>query len=349
MRKARCLFIGMLVLAMASPLVGWGAASSPGEGKAPVPVVAKDGPATLEKAEAEEAEKRESGEGKQEEAKEDECPATFGPLITDTAIPTEKGKFVVQPTFGLSAVTNNFTDSWRRVSAGGNFLSYEMSLKMTYGLFNNMEVYTVIPYVHNWAGSVDERGPGGERSSDFGGLGDISLTFKYRVVEETETLPTISAVFTPTFPSGHYRHLNPRRLGTDAIGGGAYVLTPGFNVSKYMKPFIVYGNLYYSMQTDFTDDDGPQHPRDFVTANLAVEYPFTSKWVGCLELTSSWDTGRLFGQSPNAPPAALVSLAPEIEYMATDKLSFSLGVNVDLVGRNTAAAVTPLLSAVYAF
>lgn len=349
MKKARCLFVVMLVLAMALPMVGWGAASGSGEGKAPVPAVGGQAPGMVEKADAEEEGKEKGGEGKYEEIKEGECPATFGPLLTDTAIPTDKGKFVVQPTFGLSAVTNNFTDSWRRVSAGGSFQTYEMSLKLTYGLFNNMEVYTVIPYVHNWASGVDERGPGGERSSDFGGLGDISLTFKYRLVEESESLPTVSAIITPTFPSGHFHHLNPRRIGTDAIGGGAYVLTPGLNLSKYVKPFIIYGNLWYSMQTDFTDDDGPQHPRDFVTANLAVEYPFTSKWVGCLELTSFWDTGRLFGQSPNAPPAALISLAPEIEYMATDKLSFSLGVNVDLAGRNTAAAVTPLFSMVYAF
>lgn len=295
------------------------------------------------------AEERGPGAIKQEEANEEECPATFGPLITDTAIPAETGKFIMQPTFGFSAVTNGFTNSWRRVSAGGTFSGYEMSMKLTYGLFKNMEVYTVIPYVHNWASGVDEPGPGGERSADFGGLGDISLTFKYRVVEETETLPTISAVFTPSFPTGHYRHLNPRRLGSDAIGGGAYVLTPGFNASKYMKPFIVYGNLYYSFQTDFTDDDGPVYPRDFVTANFAVEYPFTSQWVGCLELTSSWDVGRLFGPSPNVPQAALLSIAPEIEYMATDKLSFALGLNVDLVGRNIDAAITPIFSMVYAF
>jgi hypothetical protein len=235
------------------------------------------------------------------------------------------------------------------VSDGGSFQSFEASVKLTYGLFKNMEVYTVIPYVHNWAGSVDEPGPSGERSANFGGLGDINLTFKYLFVEENETLPAISAIFAPTFPSGHYRHLNPRRLGTDAIGGGAYVFTTGFNASKYVKPFILYGNLYYSVQTDFTDDDGPQYPRDFVTANLALEYPFTSQWVGCLELTSNWDTGRLFGPSPNSPPAVLISVAPEIEFMATDKLSFSLGVNVDVFGRNISAAVTPILSAVYAF
>jgi hypothetical protein len=284
-----------------------------------------------------------------EEAKEEECPATFGPIITDTAIPIEKGKFAVQPTFALSLVTDVFNKDWRRVSAGGNFQSFNMSWKFTYGLINNLEVYLVIPYIHNWASDVDEPGPRGERNSNFGGLGDVNFTLKYRLLEETETLPTISAIFTPSFPTGHFRHLNPSRLGVDAIGGGSYIFTTGFNVSKYLKPFILYGNLWYSMQTAYTSDEERVYPRDFVTVNLAAEYPITKKWVALLELTSFWDGGRLFGLKANTPPGALVSILPGIEYMATDKFSLALGVSVDLVGKNTDANVTPTLSMVYAF
>jgi hypothetical protein len=297
-------------------------------------------------------------EGKKEEAKEDECPATFGPIIADTAIPIEKGKFAVQPTFGLGFTTNSFSPSWRRIPAGGDFQSFGMSWKFTYGLWNNLEVYTVIPYIHNWAGNVNEPGPNGERNAAFGGIGDISLTFKYRLVEEGPATPTVSALFTPTFPSGHFRHLNPGRLGADAIGGGTYAFTTGFNVSKYVKPFIFYGNFWYTFQTDYSTDDVDDsgnpverrnHPRDFVTVNLAAEYPLTKKWVALLELTSTWDGGRIVGPKANMDPTALISLLPGIEYMATDKFSLALGVNIDLAGKNTGANVTPLLSMVYAF
>ena len=41
-------------------------------------------------------------------------------------------------------------------------------------------------------------------------------------------------------------------MGTDEIGGGAYAFTTGLNVSKYVKPFILYANLWYTMQTAFT-------------------------------------------------------------------------------------------------
>jgi hypothetical protein len=302
--------------------------------------------------------KEEAKEGKKEEAKEDECPATFGPIITDTAVPIEKGKFAVQPTFGLSFVTHSLTQSWRRVTAGGNYKTYGMDCKFTYGLLNNLEVFVLVPYIHNWADNVNEPGPNGERSASFGGLSNINLTFKYRLVEETETRPTVTALFATDFPTGHYKYLNPGRLGTDVTGWGAYIFTTGLNLSKYVKPFIFYGNFWYSMQTAFNnrgeDDNGSSvyfrnYPRDFVTVNLAAEYPITKKWVALLELTSIWEGGRLFGHQANLAPGALLSMMPGIEYMATEKFSLALGVNVDLAGKNADVAVTPLLSMVYAF
>lgn len=299
-------------------------------------------------------------EGKKEEVQEEECPSTFGPIITDTAVTIEKGMFAVQPTFGLAFVTHNLSRSWRRVSAGGDFKSFGMDWKFTYGLLNNLEVFVVVPYVHNWSNNVnrDLRGPRGERNSDFGGLSDINLTFKYRLVTEGPRMPTVTALFATDFPTGHFRRLNPGRLGTDEIGGGSYVFTTGINLSKYVKPFIFYANFWYSMQTASSslgeDDDGNSvyfrnYPRDFVTINLAAEYPINKKWVALLELTSFWDGGRLFGHRANTDPGALLSLMPGIEYMATEKFSLALGVNLELAGKNAAAAVTPLLSMVYAF
>jgi hypothetical protein len=357
-----CLAV-LLVMAPVGLRVGWAAPDS-GAAAAPEVEGRGEGFRPEEKAEAKE-------EGKKEEAKEEECPATFGPIITDTAIPIDKGKFAIQPTFGLSFFTNSLTQNWRRVSAGGNFKTFGMDWKFTYGLWNNLEVYVVVPYVHNWAGSVQEPGPNGERFANFGGLGDISFTLKYRLVEETQTLPTVSAIFTPTFPTGHFRHLNPGRLGADVLGGGAYAFTTGLNLSKWVKPFIFYANFWYTMQTAydtredrthlFFDENGElvesdpaatqlrNYPRDFVTVNLAAEYPITKKWVALLELTSFWDGGRLFGHKANLPPGALLSVMPGIEYMATDKFSLALGLNIDLAGKNTDAALTPLFSMVYAF
>ena len=164
----------------------------------------------------------------------------------------------IQPTWGLSLVTNSLSPSWRRISAGGDFQSFDMSWKFTYGLCNNLEVYTVIPYIHNWAGNVNEAGPNGERAADFGGLGDISLTFKYRLVEEGPVAPTVSALFTPTFPSGHFQHLNPGRLDTDQLGSGSYNFTTGLNLSKYVQPFSFLCELLVHYGHGLLYPGGPQ-------------------------------------------------------------------------------------------
>ena len=289
------------------------------------------------------------GKGIQPDPAFEECPASFGPIITDTAVPIAKGMFAVQPTFGLSFVIDRLSKDWERVSAGGDFTSFTMEWKLTYGLFNNLEVFVVIPYIHNWASNIEEPGPSGERAANCGDLGDINLTFKYSLLEETQTRPTVTFLFATDFPTGCFRGLEPSRLSSEITGGGAYVFTTGLNLSKYLRPFIFYGNIWYSMQTAFTDDEGRQYPRAVVTVNLAAEYPLNKKWVALLELTSFWDGGRLFGHKANTPPGALLSILPGIEYMATEKFSLALGVNVDLVGKNADAAVTPILSMVYAF
>jgi len=256
----------------------------------------------------------------------------------------------VQSYSSLSSVTGLFNPHGKRVSAGGNFHSFGHALQVTYGVWDNCEVFTVIPAMVNWANSLDEPGPKGERAASHAGLSDIDLTLKYRLVKEGPVAPTISAVFATDFPTGHYKHLNPGRLGTDALGSGAYVFTTGMNLSKWVKPFIFYGNFYYSLPTSttapnvFTGDEVKAYPRDFVTVNLAAEYPFTERWTALLELTSFWDAGRLFGPGANVAPAHRLSILPGIEFRATEKLFVSLGVNVGLMGRNTVAAVTPIIT-----
>ena len=66
-------------------------------------------------------------------------------------------------------------------------------------------------------------------------------------------------------------------------------------------------------------------------------------------MVSFYDGGRLFGHQSNVMPGALISLAPEIEYMATDKFALSLGVNVDWRERITPVAASRFFSMVYSF
>jgi hypothetical protein len=107
---------------------------------------------------------------------------------------------------------------------------------------------------------VDVNRFGGERSADFGGLGDSNLTLKYLLLDEKSSVPAIAGVFGVTLPTGHHRSLNPSKLGTDQLGGGSYAFTLGFNFFKSVRPTLLYANLYYNMLTDATVEEIIRQP-----------------------------------------------------------------------------------------
>lgn len=276
-------------------------------------------------------------------------PRTFGPIITGSGTTMAPGRFSFQPSFALGFTTNRYTQNWRQISAGGDYQTFRNGYSFTYGLLDDLSVNARFSYVHKWASDVNKPGPQGESSADFGGLGDTSLSFKYRLVKETETLPAVAARFGTRFPTGHFCDLNPGLLRTDRLGRGSYVFTPGLNISKWVKPFTFYSNFWYSMQTAKTNDNGRKYPRDFATANLAAEYPLIGKWVSCLEMVSHYEVGRLVGHKSNELPRALISLAPELQYLATKKFSLASGVKFDLAGKKISGRITPLLNLAYSF
>lgn len=289
-------------------------------------------------------------------------PPRFDPIITDTAVPLHPNKLCLEYNCGLSFYTHRLSRNWRQQSAGGDYSSLDMEVKISYGLFRDCEIYVTLPFEYNWAGDVNQPGPGGERSSTFGGLDDVNLTIKYQLLAEGYRVPTITGLVAVDFPTGRYRNLDPGRLGTDAIGDGVYVLTGGLNFFKTLKPVYLYANLWYSVQTAYDYEDTESgldpfnylyHPRDYLTVNLAIDYALTAKWFAKLEVNSYWDvgnlSGRIFGGQAQAPYTALITVQPGIGFMATDRFSLDLGVGIDAWGKKSYRAITPLLSLGYSF
>jgi hypothetical protein len=287
-------------------------------------------------------------------------PQTMGPILTDYATPIGKGKFAVQSYYMFNIANGAFTRNWQRVGAGGNYLGITGVYKAAYGITDRLEVYAIGQLIQNHANRVNVAGPGGERSASFFGIGDTNLTFKYLVVPETENTPAVSGIMGFNFPTGHFARLNPGRLGTDLLGRGSYGFTPGINVQKYLAdvPVILYGNVWYTMNTDFTTHGvnplgAPatirNHPRDNLSLNLAAEFPIHKKFVPFVELNQVYDCGRMIGPRANTAPSARLSVMPGLQYIHNANLTFAVGVNVDLAGKNNRSGVTPMIAAQYAF
>ena len=138
-------------------------------------------------------------EEKKEEAageKKEEAPTTCGPLITDTCIPIEEHHASMQVLWGLSFYQGNFSPNWRYVSAHGDFYTFTMPVKFTYGPAKNLETYIIAPFIVDWGNHVDlgAAGPNGERSASYAGIGDITAVAKYLVLPEEDTRPAVSLV-----------------------------------------------------------------------------------------------------------------------------------------------------------
>jgi hypothetical protein len=277
-------------------------------------------------------------------------PHTTGPVYTDTTIPLSTGRAVIFIPINPALTGGRFNPDWRRVSAAGDFLSLSTALHLHYGLIPRLEIYSVIPYQQNWAGNVDHPAPNGQRNANFGGLGDISLNSKYLLLEQQTYFPAVAGILFVNLPSGHYRHLNPRFLGTDLIGQGSYTFTPGLNFYKYVPPALFHANLWYTLSTDTTIAGRRTFYPDKVTLNLAMEYPIVRRrWIFLFEFVSSYDGGRLIGHKANVPPQSLMSIFPGLEFLPGGNFSFDAGVLIDLFGKNERYNYTPNFSILYTF
>ncbi len=291
------------------------------------------------------------------EEKKEEAPTTCGPLLTDTCIPIDTGHASLQVLGALSIYTANFTPNWRSVSARGNFYTFNMPVKFTYGPAPNLETYIVAPFIVDWANHVDlgAAGPNGERAAAYAGMGDITTVAKYLVLEEGDTRPAVSLEGGVGWPSGHASHLNPAFLGQDAVGTGSFSFITGINLFKWVKPFLLNSNIWLNSPVNLFRLRGSDFPQDVrnrenVTVNLAGEYPLNKQWILLLEMYSTWTwqnpgTESLGFQSPTT----LLGFLPGIEYLATDKWYFSAGCAFDTIGKFDGQKIAPTVTVCYNF
>ena len=291
------------------------------------------------------------------EEKKEEAPTTCGPLISDTGIPIEEHHYSLQVLWGLSVYPSAFSPNWRHISAGGNFYTFQMPVKFTYGPTKNLETYIVVPFIDNWCNNLNPNlaGPNGERSASYAGIGDITTMAKYLVLEEGDVRPAVTLVGGMGWPSGHASHLNPVFLGQDAIGTGSFNFVTGVDLYKWVKPFLLYGNIWLNSPVNLyrlSGTDSPQaiRNRENVTFNLAAEYPLNKQWILLLEMYSTWTWSNPGTESIGfQSPTTVLGFLPGVEYLCSEHWGFSVGCTFDTIGKFNSPKFTPIASACYNF
>ncbi len=289
--------------------------------------------------------------------KKEEAPTTCGPLISDSCIPIEEHHASLQLLGALSLYTGNFSPNWKVVSTRGNFYTFNMPVKFTYGPTKDLETYIVVPFIVNWCNDLDPgvAGPNGERRASYAGIGDITTVAKYNLLPEGDTLPAVTALGGIGWHSGHAHHLNPGLLLQDAVGTGSFNFITGINLYKWVKPFLLYSNIWLNSPVNMfrlRGEDFPQaaRNRENVTFNLAAEYPLTKQWILLLEMYSTWTWSNSVPESIGfQSPTTVLGFLPGIEYVATEKWAFSAGCAFDTVGKFGGHKVTPAFTVYYNF
>ncbi len=300
----------------------------------------------------------------QQETPDVQLPNTTGPIITDPAVTQAVNTWTLQVTPTLNLTGGVFNSNWQRRSVGpklpttvreigapGDYKSLPVFMELYYGLTPRFDVSISTAFVRNWASNV---GPSSQ-AANFGSLGDTSLQLRYRLLNGSPTATTVTAYFSTLFPSGHAGPLEPKLLGIDQTGTGAFSFTWGIDIFKYVPqgPVLLYANIWYTNFVDGRVNGARVIYPDNLTFNFAMEVPFqkstSNRWAFLLEVLSSWDAGRMFGPKSNQAPLAIVNVLPAVEFLPYKWFSLAAGVQIPLIGKNTTFSYSPTLALFFNF
>jgi hypothetical protein len=279
-----------------------------------------------------------------------------GPLLANGAETLPRGHFLLEPY--LYDVTSDRSDGF----ASRTYVLYGLTDTLTIGLiplfgYNRMS-----------------NGP------DSSGIraGDITLQAQYRLTKfhEGSSLPTISVMVQETLPTAKYDQLGDRP--GDGLGGGAHTTLVGLNSQTYF--WLPNGRILrarLNVAQTFSDNAdiegvsvygtgeafrGTARPGRSFSANAAVEYSLTRRWVMALDLIYSHNRNtRVTGYDilgtdampdrrtvrMNSGSSETFGFAPAIEYNWTPNLGVIAGARVILGGHGTSATTTPAVALNY--
>lgn len=197
----------------------------------------------------------------------------------EEAYTSEAGELEVSFTFGFLEGQETerefeFEDGGREIEREtSRGRTYDYLVEIEYGLTDRFQIELEIPYT-----SIREHGPDGLEKA--AALGDLELGFGYALIQESETLPAVTAVFEMTLPTGDYR----QGIGTDRVGfGGALA------VSRDFGPWVGHLNFGYEYVNDarlrFSNrSDGPKRDLSGFEYGVGAAFKFSEALHGILEL-----------------------------------------------------------------
>lgn len=295
-------------------------------------------------------------------------PFYTGPILAPSAHTVPKGKVNTQPYYYWKRTYGLYTHSWHRRHTRSQ-LQFQFLAIFQYGINNFMDTSVITQAFLNR-----------NQEQHYFGYGDTSWAFGFQLLEGSigTLIPSCKFQVQQTFPSGRYQHLVARKLGTDAIGAGAYGTNFSLNFQKdfnslfkrdidptHFHPFRFRWSFGYTINSRTSVEginsyggapgtDGKVKVGNNFTSIFAVEYSFTSHWVLATDVQYTISSAsKFFGNEGGAPVGTPEnqswSIAPALEYNLNGNFGALVGAWFSLTGRNTGSFVTGIASFTWMF
>lgn len=302
-----------------------------------------------------------------------------GTLLCPSGYVVPKGYMNIEPYVFFTDTFGHYNGHWKPKSMP-RFWSVNPYFPMWIGLTEKLDLQTSPQFYWN-----ETQGHSATR------FGDWPVTLNIQLIEEKEKKwwPAMKLVLREVFPTGKYQKLNPKKLGTDATGYGAFTTSVGLAFSKlfhfqkahylntrcfinysipsrvHVKGFNTYGGGFGT--------NGYVYPGYFITAIAGAEYSLTQNWVLAIDIFNIYTNKTRFkgvkgtgGSAGNplegfqtgttsgtaiigAPSSDTLSLAPAIEYNFSEWTGIIGGCWFSIAGRNTGQFVGGVLAVNFYF
>jgi len=279
---------------------------------------------------------------------EEWSPPSAGPITTWTAPLCGKGKFVIQPFFFYNRSRGVFNSDghYDSLPSGDKKYQYQEQLFMQYGITDRLEVDGQMVYQENYA-----KVSGDSVHSD--GLGDSYLFLRYCLKEESDWMPHIAGLFQLKAPTGKFQHEDPDKLGTDLMGagsgGGSWDQGLGIILTKHFKPFLLHADAVYSFSQPVEVNDTKTRYANYLNLDAGLEY-FLPKGFNLMLEANGFLQGDMKESGVKTPDSNInyFTIAPGIGW-SNDKIQFLLAYQRVVLGANTDANDSAVLTCVYTF
>lgn len=273
--------------------------------------------------------------------------ALLGPFMFDTAETSEPQKLGLTVVPQLFIKQGIFDEDGNRRALSANDRWWQLYTVITpiYGVCNNFELSLDLPVQYAWVTQ-------GDRSSQGGGVGDIALNGKYRLLNNGEEWfkPALALTARVKFPTGKYEGLSEAKLGSDRTGTGSYDYWVGLNVSKTLENWAFHFNLVYGWSSEATIDGIRTKQGNLWNYNWGAEYSISKDFSILLELIGL-DQGKIEenGLALDRSEWRSMSIVPALGWQINEKALLIMGCSFSLSGKNTDYGFAPTLLFSYSF